>query len=36
MLRIKAHNNALKKHLSGLLDYTEVKFFHPPIVWEIY
>ena len=28
-LRLKAYNDNLKKHLSGILGYIEVEFFHP-------
>ena len=32
MLRLKAYSNALKKYLSGILDYAKVEFFHPPML----
>ena len=31
-LRLKAFIDTLKKHLSSILDYAEVKFFHPPML----
>ena len=31
-LRVKAFSDTLKKHLSGILDYAEVKFFDPPML----
>ena len=30
-LRLKAFSDTLRKYLSGILDYAEVKFFHPPM-----
>ena len=31
-LRLKAYSDTLKKYLYGILDYVEVKFFHPPML----
>ena len=30
-LSFKPYNDTLKKHLSSILDYTEVKIFYPPM-----
>ena len=32
MLWYKAYINTLKKHLSGILDYIELKHFYPPML----
>ena len=29
MLKLKAYSDTLKKHLFGILEYAEVKFFNP-------
>ena len=31
-LRVKAYSDTLEKHLSSILDYTEMEFFHPPML----
>ena len=33
MLRLKYYSDTLKRNLSGILNYAEVKFFHPPMLW---
>ena len=32
MLRLKTYSDTIKKHLSGILDYSEVEFIHPPLL----
>ena len=35
MLRLKAYSDTLinkKKHLYGIVDYTKILFFHPPML----
>ena len=31
-LMLKAYSDTLKKHLYGILDYTEVEFLYPPML----
>ena len=34
-LRLKTYSDTLKKHLFGILDYAEVEFLYPPMLWAI-
>ena len=35
-LWLKAYSDTLKEHLYGILDYAEMEFFHPPMLWATY